>query len=65
MMIIGCDFHTRYQQIAMVDEATGELVERQLRTPRNRPRHRRAFGASSVELSPRAARDSGPLPLVV
>ena len=28
MMIIGCDFHTRYQQIAMVDEATGELVER-------------------------------------
>ena len=37
MMIIGCDFHTRYQQIAMVDEATGELVERRLRTPRNRP----------------------------
>jgi hypothetical protein len=23
MMIIGCDFHTRYQQIAMLDEATG------------------------------------------
>ena len=30
MMIIGCDFHTRYQQIAMMDEATGELTERQL-----------------------------------
>jgi hypothetical protein len=30
MLIIGCDFHTRYQQIAMVDEATGELVERRL-----------------------------------
>jgi hypothetical protein len=28
MLIIGCDFHTRYQQIAMMDEATGELVER-------------------------------------
>jgi len=28
MMIIGCDFHTRYQQIAMMDESTGELVER-------------------------------------
>jgi hypothetical protein len=28
MMIIGRDFHTRYQQIAMVDEATGEPVER-------------------------------------
>jgi transposase len=30
MMIIGCDFHTRYQQIAMLDEATGELSERRL-----------------------------------
>ena len=29
-MIIGCDFHTRYQQIAMLDEATGELMERRL-----------------------------------
>ena len=30
MMIIGCDFHTRYQQIAMMDESTGELTERRL-----------------------------------
>jgi hypothetical protein len=30
MLIIGCGFHTRYQQIAMLDEATGELTERQL-----------------------------------
>ena len=30
MLIIGCDFHTRYQQIAMVDRATGELTERRL-----------------------------------
>ena len=30
MRIIGCDFHTRYQQIAMMDDQTGELVERQL-----------------------------------
>lgn len=30
MQIIGCDFHTRYQQIAMLDEQTGELVERRL-----------------------------------
>jgi len=29
-MIIGCDFHTRFQQIAMMDEATGELTERGL-----------------------------------
>jgi hypothetical protein len=33
MIIIGCDFHTRYQQIAMLDEATGELTERRLDHP--------------------------------
>jgi hypothetical protein len=26
MIIIGCDFHTRYQQIAMAEESTGELL---------------------------------------
>ena len=30
MMIIGCDLHTCYQQIAMLDTETGELVERRL-----------------------------------
>jgi hypothetical protein len=30
MMIIGCDLHTRYQQIAMLHRETGELVERRL-----------------------------------
>src|SRR3979490_2297913 len=30
MLIIGCDSHTRYQQIAMMDTETGELVERRL-----------------------------------
>jgi transposase len=30
MKIIGCDLHTRYQQIAMLEEETGELVERRL-----------------------------------
>src|SRR5580692_7342158 len=30
MIIIGCDFHPRYQQIAMIDTETGELVERRL-----------------------------------
>ncbi len=24
MLIIGCDFHTRYQQIAMANDETGE-----------------------------------------
>src|SRR6266581_2989897 len=26
MLIIGCDFHTRYQQIAMANDETGELL---------------------------------------
>lgn len=30
MIIIGCDFHVRMQQIAMVDTETGEMTERQL-----------------------------------
>ena len=30
MMIIGCDFHARMQQIAMVDTETGEVTEGQL-----------------------------------
>jgi len=30
MLIIGCDFHTRFQQIAMLDPTTGEVVERRL-----------------------------------
>jgi transposase len=30
MLIIGCDFHSRFQQIAMVDTQTGELIERRL-----------------------------------
>jgi hypothetical protein len=33
MKIVGCDLHTRYQQIAMLEEETGELVERR-REPR-------------------------------
>jgi len=27
MKIVGCDLHTRYQQIAMLDDETGELIE--------------------------------------
>ncbi len=30
MIIIGCDFHSRFQQIAMLDTETGEIVERRL-----------------------------------
>jgi transposase len=30
MIIIGCDFHTRFQQIAMLEVTTGEVIERRL-----------------------------------
>jgi hypothetical protein len=30
MIIIGCDFHTRFQQVAMLDPTTGEVSERRL-----------------------------------
>ena len=30
MKIVGCDLHTRYQQIAMLEQETGELIERRL-----------------------------------
>src|SRR3990172_13369768 len=30
MIIIGCDFHTRFQQIAMLETETGEIVERRV-----------------------------------
>src|SRR5258708_21536108 len=30
MKIVGCDLHTRFQQIAMLEHETGELVERRL-----------------------------------
>lgn len=30
MNYVGCDFHTRFQQVAMVNKETGEMVERRL-----------------------------------
>ena len=30
MKIVGCDLHTRYQQLALVDQETGEFIERRL-----------------------------------
>lgn len=30
MKIVGCDLHTRYQHVAMLDQETGDLVERRL-----------------------------------
>jgi len=30
MLIIGCDFHSRFQQIAILDPTTREIIERRL-----------------------------------
>ncbi len=30
MLIIGCDLHARYQEIAMLDTASGEVARRRL-----------------------------------
>jgi hypothetical protein len=30
MLIIGCDWHPRYEEIAMLDTTTGEIVRRRL-----------------------------------
>jgi transposase len=30
MKIIGCDLHTRYQQVALLEQETGEVIERRL-----------------------------------
>jgi transposase len=30
MILVGCDFHSRYQQIACVDTERGDLIERRL-----------------------------------
>jgi transposase len=38
MKIIGCDLHTRYQQIATLDTATGEFLDRRLNHANNQVR---------------------------
>jgi len=38
MMIIGCDFHPRFQQIAHLDKETGECGERRLTHPQEAAR---------------------------
>jgi len=43
MFIIGCDLHTRYQQIAMRDTAAGAMVTRRLEPEKGEAR---AFYAS-------------------
>jgi hypothetical protein len=48
MLIIGCGFHTRYQQIAMANGESGELLlERRLGADGLRSAENPALGVSS------------------
>ena len=48
MMIIGCDFHPRFQQIAFVNKETGECGERRLSHPEEAERFYRSLAGSPV-----------------
>jgi transposase len=50
MMIIGCDFHPRFQQIAYLDQQTGEYGERRLNHPEEAERFYRSLGGRQVRL---------------
>jgi transposase len=50
MMIIGCDFHPRFQQIAFVDLETGEYGERRLSHPEEGERFYRSLAGSQVRI---------------
>ena len=54
MMIIGCDFHPRFQQIAFVDQETGEYGERRLSHPEEAERFYRSLAGRSVRIGAEA-----------
>ena len=54
MMIIGCDFHPRFQQIAFVDQETGEYGERRLSHSEEAERFYRSLAGRQVRLGAEA-----------
>ena len=54
MMIIGCDFHPRFQQISYVDQETGECGERRMSHPDEAERFYRSLVGRSVRLGAEA-----------
>ena len=50
MMIIGCDFHPSFQQIAFVDQETGECGERRLSHPEEAERFYRSLAGRKVRI---------------
>jgi transposase len=50
MMIIGCDYHPAFQQIAFVDTDTGELQERRLQHPEEAEKFYRDLAAQGMKV---------------
>jgi len=50
MLIIGCDFHPKFQQIAYVDRETGEYGERRLSHPEEATRFYRSVAEKKVRI---------------
>src|SRR5271165_742605 len=50
MMIIGCDFHPRFQQISFLLEETGECGERRLTHPAEAVDYYRSLGGAQVRV---------------
>jgi hypothetical protein len=48
MMIIGCDFHPRFQQVAFIDLETGEYGKRFLSHPEEAERFDRSLMGRQV-----------------
>ena len=54
MMIIGCDFHPRFQQIAFIDQETGEYGERRLSHPEEAEQFYRSLVGRQVRIGAEA-----------
>jgi len=54
MMIIGCDFHPRFQQIAFIDQETGEYGEGRLSHPEEADRFYRSLAGRQVRIGAEA-----------
>src|ERR1039457_3808399 len=50
MIIIGCDYHPGFQQIAFVDNETGELNERRLEHPEEAEKSYRDLRAQGISV---------------
>ena len=55
MLIIGCDYHPGFQQIAYVDTETGELGERRLAHREEAEQFYREFAGQRVRLGMEAS----------